>query len=752
MKLFSAFLLSILLGISAIHAQNCDADFYYADQGNGTYAFFDSSFVTQLPGISVSYQWDFGDGNIDTVQHPNHTYNSPGSYTVCLIITASGTGTGCTDSICQVITYAGASGCNADFQIAGGQGGTFQFVNYSSPLNGLFYWDFGDGNTSTAVDPTHTYTASGTYDVCLVVDASTPIGGPCLDTTCQTITVVVGNPNCTASFIASADSSGFGFTFQDNSVGGGFLTSYLWDFGDGNTGSGSIVNHFYSAPGLYLVCLTISDSTSGCFDTYCDSIVVGSGNIYCDANFSITDLQQGSYQFNNLSSGTSLQYQWWFGDGNFSSATNPTHTYAANGTYDVCLVVLGSSPTGGCDDTLCIPLVVTGVGGNPTNCNADFTYSVNGSTVDFVDLSTGGMISHTWDFGDGSMDSSANPTHTYNSSGFYQVCLTIVSSTVAGVCTSTYCDTLSINAAPQGLSITGPAYVSTGSGSVINDGVAYLIVHDSAAGTLTLVDTSDILFSSYTFNNVAPGTYLIKAALRPTSPYYAGHLPTYLGDELFWNNATSTIATNSNIINPAINLVVGNNPGGPGFIGGLISQGANKQGDPIPNISVLLMDEFDNPVTHTLSATDGSYDFPNLAYGTYKIYLEIAGKYGDPIIVTISANEPSTEVNDFLVDEDSWASEASITAIDPFDLGTIVRVYPNPANEQLNLEVDLQTQGQLNLSIVDMLGSTVYRQAESGFSGNQTFKIPVSELPTGTYLLHIQSGNQQSFHRFVKAD
>ncbi|NJN78631.1 MAG: hypothetical protein HC803_10165 [Saprospiraceae bacterium] len=112
------------------------------------------------------------------------------------------------------------------------------------------------------------------------------------------------------------------------------------------------------------------------------------------------------------------------------------------------------------------------------------------------------------------------------------------------------------------------------------------------------------------------GLYLVKAALLPTDADYANYLPTYFIQSLNWSNAQYVGPVSWGLaafIN--IQLVAGNNPGGPGFIGGLVVNGAGRPitGDvtlvedittlePMEGVSVLLLDANNNAVTHTVTA------------------------------------------------------------------------------------------------------------------------------------------------------
>lgn len=133
--------------------------------------------------------YDFGDGSISTLQNPSHTYSNDGTYIVCLSITAADS---CTANFCEtvVINCNGQLNCNSAFIMDMDSSGicpTVQFFDLSTSNTSINEWvyDFGDGNTSTIQNPTHTYATNGTYVVCL----STTAADSCVATYCETIVI-----------------------------------------------------------------------------------------------------------------------------------------------------------------------------------------------------------------------------------------------------------------------------------------------------------------------------------------------------------------------------------------------------------------------------------------------------------------------------------------------------------------------------------------------------------------------------------
>lgn len=169
--------------------------------------------------------------------------------------------------------------CNANFQhhrdsIVNG----IQFRNAPGSGAATFAWDFGDGTTSTASNPSHVFPDTGFYYVCLTVTDT--IGGGCTRTNCDSIRVFTPAPRCNARFIARGDSIPDGVRFFTGRRGHGHpngpnsTTTYAWDFGDGSTSTDRNPTHLYGAAGIYYVCLTVNKTTAGgsCTATYCDSI------------------------------------------------------------------------------------------------------------------------------------------------------------------------------------------------------------------------------------------------------------------------------------------------------------------------------------------------------------------------------------------------------------------------------------------------------------------------------------------------
>jgi PKD repeat protein len=151
-------------------------------------------------GNPTSWTWSFGDGTSSNLQNPTHTYASSGTYTVTLSISSAT----CNDSTSSQITIGTTTGCQAAFYSTpdSSNANLIMFHNTSTGNPTSYSWNFGDGSTSNAINPTHLYTA-GTYTVTLSIS-----GANCQSSTTQTIVIAGGSTNYSVSGYVMAGSNG----------------------------------------------------------------------------------------------------------------------------------------------------------------------------------------------------------------------------------------------------------------------------------------------------------------------------------------------------------------------------------------------------------------------------------------------------------------------------------------------------------------------------------------------------------------
>ncbi len=412
--------------------------------------------VTFAPSIPVGYvintvNWTFGDGGNAAIANPTHTYANAGWYNVCMMISGVDANNGIFQcNICDSINVGNMNApCNASF-IYSISGNVVTFTNTATGPGVItgYAWTFGDGGTSVSPNPLHNYAAAGVYTVCLTI-TGIDNNQTYTCTWCDSMYVPGpgGNPCNGVSYVVSQ--SGNVATFSPVVPVGYVINTYFWNFGDGGTSNLPNPVHTYANPGSYSPCVTLSGSTANnvlfqC--TYCDSLVVGM-NAPCNASFIYTTSGLNA-AFTNTATGPGAitGYAWTFGDGGTSALTNPTHTYANTGWYNVCLTITGidNGQTYSC--TWCDSVYVQGPIPNPCNGVSYATTQV-GNAVTFSAIVPAGYIINTyfWTFGDGGNSNLANPTHTYANPGWYNACLVVSGTTPNnGTFQCTYCDSLNV--------------------------------------------------------------------------------------------------------------------------------------------------------------------------------------------------------------------------------------------------------------------------------------------------------------------
>jgi PKD repeat protein len=194
--------------------------------------------------------------------------------------------------------------------------------------------------------------------------------------------------------------------------------------------------------GNYQVCFRLLNDS--CRDSICKQVVVPPKYCFAKYEATVTDSNRTA-TFNNQSVGNNLQYLWSFADGTLSADSHPTKSYSANGWYFVCLNISNTDST--CSSRDCQYLRINKITPAPCVASFGFTYdTVNTRTVSFFDqTTTRPNLSWIWLFGDGQTSALQHPTHTYDTSGVYPVCLLVSGSDCAdSVCN----DILVVNIEP----------------------------------------------------------------------------------------------------------------------------------------------------------------------------------------------------------------------------------------------------------------------------------------------------------------
>lgn len=377
------------------------------------------AFVDNSTGSISAWSWDFGDSSSSTAQNPAHEYTTPGTYTVALTVT--GPGGSDTQTRVAYITVTEPVP-EANFSGSPQTGVVPKLVSFTDLSSGnitSWNWEFGDGGTSTAANPSHEYTTPGTYTVALTVSGP---GGSDTKTRVNYISIY---EEIIANFSAAPTSGAapLDVSFSDSSSGE--ISSWFWNFGDGGTSTQQYPGYQYPSPGIYTVTLAVSGPAGSDTKTRTNYIDVSSPGSTV-AEFTASPKSGPApltVSFTDLSSDNVNSWSWNFGDGGTSSQQNPVYTYSSPGTYPVSLSVTSTS---GDDMETKVDYITVS---DPAAITADFEGSPRSGeaplTVFFTDNSSGDIESWSWNFGDGGGSTQQNPSHQYTSPGSYTVSLSV---------------------------------------------------------------------------------------------------------------------------------------------------------------------------------------------------------------------------------------------------------------------------------------------------------------------------------------
>ena len=402
---------------------------------------------TVAPGSITGYTWNFGNGVNSNLVNPTNSYTANGTYTITLTGISN---QGCLASLSQtlgifpppIISFSANPLCDIN-------GTSFSPSTSTAIVSGnlaTYFWDFGDGGTSTAANPVHIYAAPGLY----TVNFSAVSNHNCPAATSNTFLI---SPSPTVAFATtSVNACANNFTFTNNSAIAAGSVSYTWNFGGGNVSTSTVSPLTYTFPGIgdYTVSL-IGVSNMGCGDTMLHYISIYP---YPVINFSVpASCENAIFTVSTTAvSGSVTSYLWDFGDplsgpSNTSTLQNPTHFYNTTNSFVITLNLISNL---NCPSTTVTPIVVFP---NPVasftpnilnNCAPTLTF-VNGSTVSTIGASS--VVSNLWNFGGFTTTSLSNPgTHTFPGNGSYSVSLI---ATTNHNCSDTAITTILIHPNPQ---------------------------------------------------------------------------------------------------------------------------------------------------------------------------------------------------------------------------------------------------------------------------------------------------------------
>ncbi len=297
------------------------------------------------------------------------------------------------------------------------------------------------------------------------------------------------------------------------------------------------------------------------------------------------------------------------------------------------------------------------------------------------------------------------------------------------------------------------AYLSDTNATDTNYFKIFLIKSENTTNgdSLYLAATDTIATGQFACFNGLVGTYYTKAMMLPNSPLYGHYIPTYHIQTFMWVNALQL--NNNSLPYQNISLLAGIPTAGPGFVGGLVSQGANRLeneyaiGDPAPGIDIFLTNTNNQVIKHSQTGIDGTYHFSNLSYGTYLLWADVLNKPCQaPISVTLSTEQSEVTNTEFSIGPDM------VTGYFTSNKSSLqeqkqVRIVTNPAQDNLKLSINGFVDETLCLNVTDLLGRLIMSYS---IRANNEILIPVDQLCSGIYFITFDAAAYNKTLPFVK--
>jgi Zn-dependent metalloprotease len=584
---------------------------------------------------------------------------------------------------------------------------TVQFSNISVNAN-TYFWDFGDGSTSTLTNPSHTFGADGDYNVQLI-----GYGGACGTDSITKTSFISINPGNTA--IVSMPTSGVGMT-QNCCLG------KLYDSGGTNDYSNNTSSTITISPlgSMNIVLNFVSFNMESGYDYL---------YIYDGPNTSSPLI--GQYD------GTSLP------NGGTITSTGGSLTFRQ--TSDLGVTASGYEINWQCNYATTAPT---------PNFSANITETCTG-LVQFTDLSTNGPTEWLWDFGDGTIDSVQNPLHAFTTNGTYTVILTAGNNFGSNSITKTNYVVVNMPASP---SVTPTTSCDSNTAVLLATGSGTLAWYDApVAGTLLGTGspfTTPVLYSTTTFyvedQIIPPSTY---GGLTDNSG--AGGYFTNTNQHGLYFNCTQacTLASVKVYAQGAGNRTIALlNSSGSTILSGTFA---------IPDGESRVILNWNIPVQNGMQLMgpgspnlfrNGAQGGPNLGYpfdigGKISIYQSTAGSPNSLAFYYYFYDWELKDATCISARVPVVATVIECTGVEEIPGITGLNISPNPTDGLLNIDFTANESSSMIVKVFDILGRNLINQSFSSSQGPNKITLNLSNYSKGVYLLNLSNN---SYSKLVK--